>query len=87
VAYRRTPVFTETTLPAGLRRRHQTKAGTWGLLVVIEGELRFRRLDPFCEVTLAPNAVAVIAPGEAHEVEPIGPVRFYVEFYSAPDAV
>jgi len=44
VPYRRTPIFTETTLPAGLRRRHQTKPGTWGLIVVLEGRLRFRRL-------------------------------------------
>jgi hypothetical protein len=28
-AYRRTPVFTETTLPAALRQRHRTKAGVW----------------------------------------------------------
>ncbi|MGA8400627.1 MAG: DUF1971 domain-containing protein, partial [Stellaceae bacterium] len=31
VAYRRTPIFTETTLPNGLRHRHRTKAGVWAL--------------------------------------------------------
>lgn len=82
-AYRRTPIFTETTLPAGLRHRHQTKAGVWGLIVVLDGQLRFRRLDPFCETTLNPAATAIIAPEEAHEVEPVGAVRFYVEFYRA----
>ena len=83
VPYRRTPIFTEATLPAGLRRRHQTKAGVWGLIVVVEGRLRFRRLDPFVETTLDPAAPAVVAPEEPHEVEPIGPVRFFVEFYAA----
>ncbi|HXP04341.1 MAG TPA: DUF1971 domain-containing protein [Stellaceae bacterium] len=85
VPYRRTPIFTETTLPAGLRRRHQTKPGTWGLIVVLEGRLRFRRLEPFFETTLDPTCPAVVAPEEPHEVEPIAKVRFFVEFYAAPE--
>lgn len=84
VAYRRTPVFTETTLPAALRRRHMTRAGVWGLISVVEGRLRFRRLEPLVETTLDPTAPAVVAPEEPHEVEPIGEVRFFVEFYAAP---
>ena len=83
-AYRRTPIFTETTLPPALQRRHQTKAGVWGLIVVVEGRLRFRRLEPFVETTLGPTNSAVVAPEEPHEVEPIGQVRFFVEFYAAP---
>ena len=83
VAYRRTPIFTETTLPAALRRRHKTKAGVWGLIVVVEGRLRFRRLEPFSETTLDPTSPAVVTPEEPHEVEPVGQVRFFVEFYAA----
>lgn len=37
--YRSTPVFDQDTLPAALRARHDTKAGVWGLIRVIEGEL------------------------------------------------
>jgi tellurite resistance-related uncharacterized protein len=84
-AYRRTPIFTETTLPTALRRRHKTKAGVWGLITVVEGRLRFRRLEPFSETTLDPASPAVVAPEEPHEVEPIGQVRFFVEFYAAPN--
>ena len=84
VAYRRTPIFTETTLPGALRRRHMTKAGVWGLITVVEGRLRFRRLEPLVETTLDPANPAVVAPEEPHEVEPIGQVRFFVEFYTAP---
>lgn len=84
VAYRRTPVFSETTVPAGLRRQHTTKADVWGLVVVLDGQLRFRRLDPFDETILDPTHPAVIAPEEPHEVEPVGKVRFHVEFYRAP---
>ncbi|HEX8668048.1 MAG TPA: DUF1971 domain-containing protein [Allosphingosinicella sp.] len=39
-AYKVTAVFDEETLPAGLRRVHSTKAGTWGLIRVLEGRLR-----------------------------------------------
>ncbi len=84
VAYRRTPIFTETTLPTALRRRHMTKAGVWGLIVVVDGRLRFRRLEPLVEITLDPTTSAVVAPDEPHEVQPIGEVRFFVEFYAAP---
>ena len=84
VAYRRTPIFTETTLPAALRHRHMTKTGVWGLIVVVEGRLRFRRLEPFVETMLNSAAPGVVAPEEPHEVEPIGQVRFFVEFYAAP---
>ena len=84
VAYRRTPIFIETTLPAGLRRRHRTKAGVWARIAVIEGCLRFRRLDPFSETVLDPDTPGIVAPEEPHEVEPLGPVRFFVEFYALP---
>lgn len=84
VAYRRTPVFTEETMPQGLRHRHQTKAGVWALITVVEGRLRFRRLDPASDTVLDPAKTAVVVPEEPHEVEPLGPVRFFVEFYAAP---
>ena len=82
-AYRQTPVFTEATLPAALRSRHRTKAGVWGVITVLEGRLKLRRLDPPSETTLDGPADAVVAPEEPHEVEPLGPVRFFVEFRAA----
>jgi tellurite methyltransferase len=83
-AYRRTPVFTEATLPAGLRHRHHTKPGVWALITVLEGRLRLRRLASGAESELGPAAAGVVAPEEPHEVEPLGPVRFFVEFHAAP---
>jgi tellurite resistance-related uncharacterized protein len=82
VAYRRTPIFTEETLPQGLRHRHQTKAGVWALITIVEGRLRFRCLDPPSETVLDPTAPGAVASQEPHEVEPLGPVRFFVEFYA-----
>jgi tellurite resistance-related uncharacterized protein len=83
VAYRRTPVFTEMTLPAGLRHRHQTKPGVWAVITVVKGRLRFRRLDPPAETILDAASPGIVAPEEPHEVEPLGPVRFFIEFHTA----
>ena len=86
VAYRRTPIFDQDSLPAGLRGRHSTKEGTWGLIVVLEGRLLYRLLDPPLEQILDPQTSGVVRPTQPHEVEPLGPVRFFVEFYGAPAA-
>jgi tellurite resistance-related uncharacterized protein len=86
VAYRRTPIFDQDTIPVGLRRQHRTRPGVWGLITVVEGSLRFRTLAPFSEVLLAPGSPAVVAPEAPHEVAPDGPVRFFLEFYRAADA-
>ncbi len=80
MAYRKTSVFDAESLPAGLRHEHNTKMGVWGRVHVLEGALRFRRLDPYQELELMIGTHDVIRPGEPHEVEPIGPVRFFVEF-------
>ena len=81
-AYKRTPTFTETTIPAGLLRRHSTKAGVWGKIVVEDGSLLYRALEPqLLEVELTPDAPGVAQPTQAHEVASLGSVRFHVEFY------
>jgi len=82
---RRTPTFTEDTVPAGLLRDHQTKAGVYGRICVEEGQLRYTDADG--ERVLGPGDVAVTQPGQLHAVEPLGAVRFYVAFCRpAPDA-
>ena len=81
--YRRTPVFDQDSLPAGLRREHSTKAGVWALIHVLEGRLRYRILDPASESVLEPGIPGVVVPQQLHEVEPLGAVKFYVEFHSA----
>lgn len=83
IAYKRTPMFDEDSLPAGLRREHRTKLGVWALIHVIEGRLRYRILDPLSEEVLTPEKPGVVWPAQPHEVEPIGPVRMFVEFFSA----
>ena len=86
VAYRRTPIFDQDTIPAGLRREHRTAPGVWGLITVIEGRLRLRMLRPVAETLLTAGASVAVAPQQPHEVAPDGPVRFYVEFHRAANA-
>lgn len=83
--YRNTDMFTEASVPQGLLRDHNTKAGTWGLIHVAEGRLRYRVTDPHrhsFETVLSPEtAPGIVEPTIRHHVEPLGPVRFQVEFY------
>lgn len=82
--YRVTPIFDEATLPAALRKRHNTKAGVWGIARVLEGRVRLVYLDPPSEVTLDPATPGFLLPEQPHFVEPLGPMRMCVEFYSQP---
>ncbi|MCY3828367.1 MAG: DUF1971 domain-containing protein [Rhodospirillaceae bacterium] len=80
-AYSRTPTFTARTIPENLRSAHRTKAGTWVKIVVLEGRLLYRILEPETrEIELSPGRLGVAAPQAPHEVEARGDVRFYVEF-------
>jgi tellurite resistance-related uncharacterized protein len=80
-AYKRTAEFDESSVPAGLLRSHSTAAGVWGRICVLEGELRYRELEPERrETVLRPGRDGIVAPQQRHEVEPQGAVRFYVEF-------
>lgn len=82
VPYKCTPVFDETTLPAGLRREHRTKAGVWAIIRVLEGRLRYHVLDPASEVILDAEHPGLILPDVPHSVDPLGPMRMRVEFYN-----
>ncbi len=86
-AYQRTKEFSETTVPAALTRRHDTKAGVWGRIHVLEGSLIYRILEPEVEEhVLSPGIDGVVEPTVPHQVEPIGAVRFFVEFLRSSEA-
>jgi tellurite methyltransferase len=80
-AYRKTVEFNEQTIPQSLRRNHSTKPGVWAKIHVIEGKLIYRvgALDASFQLSL--DTPGVVIPEIGHHVEPIGPVRFFVEFY------
>ena len=81
VPYQRTPEFSEATVPAALRNCHNTKAGVWGRIFVLRGSLRYRILEPDPEEqVLSPEHPGVVEPEVPHQIEPIGEVRFFVQF-------
>ncbi len=82
-SYKRTPDFTAETIPAGLLKAHSTKEGVWGLIQVTEGRLVYRVLEKRQprEFLLTPGAPGVVEPTVEHEVQPSGPVWFFVEFF------
>jgi tellurite resistance-related uncharacterized protein len=82
--YRRTPEFTQDTIPSGLLRAHATKEGVWGRICVSEGALVYRIVDPRragSETILTSGYAGVVEPTILHEVEPQGSTRFFVEFF------
>ena len=85
--YKRTEVFDQNTVPIALRHEHRTKPGVWALIQVLEGRLRYRVPDQQSEQVLVPGLPGLVRPDQLHEVEPIGEVRFFVEFYAAKQIV
>jgi len=82
--YRSTPVFDAATLPAALRSEHSLKAGTWGLIQVLEGEVRLTYSDPHMSTVLKPGTPGRIGPQQVHFVEPLGPMKMRVDFFDRP---
>jgi len=82
--YGSTPIFDQTSLPDALRQKHDTKAGVWGRIRVLEGQLLLTILDPPGEVILAPGRPGTVLPQQPHFVTPLGPMRMQVDFYKAP---
>ncbi|MDE7547026.1 DUF1971 domain-containing protein [Acetobacter fabarum] len=79
--YRSTPVFDQDTLPAALRTRHNTRAGVWGVIRVLEGTLKLTYLDPPSELLLTPDKPGLVLPQQPHFVTPMGAMMMRVDFY------
>lgn len=79
--YKSTPVFSETTLPAGLRREHRTKVGVWGIVRILDGEVILKFADGTPEQRLTPAQCGLLLPDQPHWVEPVGAMHMQVDFY------
>ena len=83
VPYKRTPEFSESTIPKGLLKAHSTKAGAWGRIRVLEGVLIYEVAFPVPRrFEIMKDEDGVIAPEVMHSVTAPGKVRFFVEFYT-----
>lgn len=81
--YKSTPTFDQDSLPAGILRNHSLKRGTWGKLIVLNGEVTFHEGQEQWVVT--PQAAHVILPEVVHHLEVTGPVSLRVDFLKVPD--
>lgn len=79
--YKRTPVFTDTSVPKGLLQDHATKAGVWGVIHVEEGALDYMIPGRGSRERLDPTTVGIVRPAELHYVMPAAGCRFFVEFW------
>ncbi len=83
--YKRTPVFTESTVPSALLADHATKAGVWGVLHVNAGSLAYVVAETGETTLLEAGARAVIEPEQRHRVVVDRPVEFFIEFHRMDD--
>ncbi len=79
--YKRSAVFTETTVPKGFLRNHSTRDGVWGVIHVVSGSLRFSVPSTGHEEILTPSRTGIAEPTVTHRVTPLGSVSFYIEFW------
>ena len=82
VAYRTIGPFGAESLPAGLRAEHRLKEGTWGVLDLSEGSLRFVWDDEEGgEDRLVAPVRFVVPPQVLHHVEGDGPFELTIAFH------
>lgn len=84
VCYLSTPIFDEQSVPAGLTRNHTTKAGVWGRIVLLHGQLDYHVPAMTRTFPLSPDSPGIVPPEVSHRVQVTGPVRFQVEFWRRP---
>ena len=79
VSYKKTDRFDQDTVPAGFLANHQTKAGVWAMIRVVEGEIDLVQGDE--SERLTSKIPGFVEPEAVHHLNPVGPVVFYVEFF------
>jgi tellurite resistance-related uncharacterized protein len=67
------PPFAATTIPKGLLNRHNTKAGTWGVISIKRGTLRYviEEGDRAGSYLLDKDTPGIIEPQVYHHIEPM----------------
>jgi tellurite resistance-related uncharacterized protein len=78
--------FIKDKIPRGLLKEHTTKSGTWGVINVSKGQLRYQINEPSVSVHILDSEnKGIIEPQVKHEVAPLtDDVEFVVEFYRLP---
>lgn len=80
--YREGPEWNAATVPAGLLKRHELKAGVWGELTVVSGRVRMRYHAPIDRVVeLGVGDIGIVPPEVPHELEILGDAVVRLDFY------
>ena len=81
--YKQTAEFDEHTLPAGLRRRHTLKPGTWARIIeVLNGHLLYViERDPAAAFVLTPALPGMVKPEVPPHRPRARPVHLRIDFY------
>lgn len=82
VVYRTIGPFGAQSLPTGLRAEHRLKEGTWGVLELSEGSLRFVWDDERGGADELTAPASFVVPSQVpHHVEGDGPFALTISFY------
>lgn len=84
VCTRTTAAFTEATLPAGLKKVHNTKAGVWAVVSLLEGTASFRFLPEDEVRALAAGDDVVVDPQHDHVLTPGPGMKVQIAFWHHP---
>lgn len=74
-------VFTQDTVPEGLKKEHKLASGHWGVLHVFEGSLKIVDIESGQERTLVAPDLVTIHPEAPHRVSADGPVSCRLDFF------
>ncbi|MGS0680982.1 DUF1971 domain-containing protein [Shewanella sp. 125m-7] len=92
VNYKSTPIFARDTVPKMFLHLHNTKAGVYGQIHVLGGELKFygftdRRGEVERELLLKEGDIGISPPQYWHKVEFLSDeTRFRVDFWAQKDS-
>lgn len=84
------PVWTKDSLPQMFQEQHNTKAGTWAKLTILQGAIRYSELTEQGEIVQqqvfdVDNQSAFVSPQVWHKVEPLtDDLRCQLAFYCQP---
>ena len=79
--YNTTKTFTDVSAPDIMKDDHRTKAGVWGRIVVVKGEVIYCITETGERISLTPDQPGIIEPTIAHKIDPQPGTEFFVEFY------
>lgn len=88
---RSTPFFTKESVPAALLSHHNTAAGVFGQICVMEGQVTYfgfadeSTTEPEVKVVIKAGQFATSPPQYWHRVELSDDAQFNINFWSSPE--